>query len=599
MLTASSSRRPAADRFAGILVITAAIILTGTPCSMVIHLASAAAGHVSEFEITEELSPRSLVGTVRTNPDLADLLNSSAIRYKFRYPDTASAVLFAIDERSGDIRTSRRVDREQLCPSSSAPCYLSLDVTLLPVRYFRVIRVRIRVIDLNDNTPTFSDPRVNVEVRENAAPGTVITLPVAEDADSGEFGITRYEMTSLPDPSADYPFKLTVRRQAPSSSDGDDDVEAAVVEVFLTVTGRLDREDRSTYSLRLTAYDGGQPAPLSGTVDVTIVVADANDNSPRFDTASYETDVLENQPSGTTIIRVHAVDPDDGLNGEVSYRISGQSPMSNSGSSSSSTGGGPFAVNNKSGEIYLVGELDAEQHAGYQLTIVAADGGIGSLPAYARVAVRVIDTNDNQPTIAINPLTISGNVEVIENSAAGAFAALVSARDADSGKNGAVDCSLTAGNNRFRLEPVSADDGGSGDYKLTTTVTFDRETTDRHYVTLRCADNGRPSQSSNAEVEIHIVDENDNAPLFDGGPLYAVALSEGNYVGTVVAVMNATDLDSGANAQLTYEMETVDGTPEGAAEIDTQTGIVYATISFDYETRQEYRYVDTCEIDRK
>jgi hypothetical protein len=599
------------DRRFSVLVITlAALLLTGSPTSPVVPGASAAGGHVYEIDIVEELPPRSLIGTVRTHPDVAELLNGtggSSLRFGFRYPNSAHASLFSIDDRSGNMTTSRRIDREQLCPSSASTCHLSLDITVTPKRFFRIIRVRVNVADINDNSPTFGDTRVRVDVRENAAPGLVISLPSAEDADSGEFGVRRYEITPLPVSSVDYPFRLTVRHSSSPSSDDDggDGGGEASTEVFLTVTGRLDRETRPSYQFRLTAYDGGQPTPRTGSVDVTVVVVDANDNNPRFDVSSYEADVSENQPIGTTIVRVHASDPDDGLNGEIVYKIADQSPTKASGSGSSSssssasaTGGdadvsGPFAINSRTGEVYVSGLLDAEQHAGYQLTVVAADRGVGSLPAYARVTIRVTDANDNQPTIVVNSMTKSGRVEVVENAAAGVFIAFVSARDADSGKSGAVDCTLTAGNNRFRLEPVAGGgSSGGGEYKLMTTTTFDREVADRHYVTLRCADNGSPPLSSTAEVEIDVIDENDNAPTFDAGPMHSVAMLEGNYVGVVVVAMNTSDPDAGPNGRVTYRMQPEEGTPEGAADIDAQSGVVYATTSFDYETRREYRYVN-------
>jgi len=100
----------------------------------------------------------------------------------------------------------------------------------------------------------------------------------------------------------------------------------------------------------------------------------------------------------------------------------------------------PFAVENRTGEVYITSPLDFEQQSSYQLTVVASDLGVGSLPAYARVNVRVLDDNDNVPDILVNPLTESGRVEVTENGAVGTFAAYVAVRDADSGKNGAAEC---------------------------------------------------------------------------------------------------------------------------------------------------------------
>ena len=121
-------------RITSSLVIAFVILLTGSPTSLVVRVASAAS-HVSEFDIVEELSPRSFVGSVRTNPDVVELLNGTtgnALRFNFRYPNGATTSLFTIDDRSGEIKTSRRIDREQLCPSSTLPCYISFDVTVLP-----------------------------------------------------------------------------------------------------------------------------------------------------------------------------------------------------------------------------------------------------------------------------------------------------------------------------------------------------------------------------------------------------------------------------------------------------------------------------------
>ena len=164
-----------------------------------------------------------------------------------------------------------------------------------------------------------------------------------------------------------------------------------------------------------------------------MVVGDANDNSPQFDSSSYDVDVSESSPVGTTVLRLHADDPDDGPNGVVVYRLAsrpGQPPS-------------PLAVDNRTGEIYLAARLDFEERGRHQLTVVAGDLGIGSLPAYARVDVRVLDENDNAPDVLVNPLTDSGRVEVLENAGAGAFAAYVAVRDADSGKSGAAECRVT------------------------------------------------------------------------------------------------------------------------------------------------------------
>ena len=44
----------------------------------------------------------------------------------------------------------------------------------------------------------------------------------------------------------------------------------------------LDRESVNNYTLIITATDGGMPQPRSATANVTILINDENDNSPRF-----------------------------------------------------------------------------------------------------------------------------------------------------------------------------------------------------------------------------------------------------------------------------------------------------------------------------
>jgi hypothetical protein len=79
--------------------------------------------------------------------------------------------------------------------------------------------------------------------------------------------------------------------------------------------------------------------------------------------------------------------------------------------------------------------------------------------AFPQVTVSVTDVNDNKPSIKVNTLTDSEVAEVRENiDQAGTFVALVTARDADSGNNGKVECQLDDGvgseTSLFRLEPL-------------------------------------------------------------------------------------------------------------------------------------------------
>lgn len=54
----------------------------------------------------------------------------------------------------------------------------------------------------------------------------------------------------------------------------------------------LDRERSDEHRLRVTAYDAGQPA-RTGQLEVTVIVLDANDNSPVFEYNAYEVSIFQ------------------------------------------------------------------------------------------------------------------------------------------------------------------------------------------------------------------------------------------------------------------------------------------------------------------
>jgi len=218
------------------------------------------AGHVTELSMPEEQPTGTLVGSVRENPDVNDLMTSS-LRFNFRF-SSGPYELFMLDNRSGDIRTARRVDREQLCPSdlptpsSTASCSLELDVTVLPLEFYRILKVRIIVEDINDHAPSFPQPRVSLEIKESSPTGTRVPLPAAEDPDVDEFSVQRYELTT-----SSSVFRLAVS----DTPDG-----GGVRDVWLTLGRRLDREQQQTYSLTITAYDGGTP-PKTGSLHIQVL----------------------------------------------------------------------------------------------------------------------------------------------------------------------------------------------------------------------------------------------------------------------------------------------------------------------------------------
>jgi len=67
----------------------------------------------------------------------------------------------------------------------------------------------------------------------------------------------------------------------------------------------------------------------------------------------------------------------------------------------------------------------------------------------------------------------------------------------------------------------------------------------QHYImTVQAQDSGKPMLSSTVTVYINVIDENDNAPVFETNS-YNLDVYENATVNTIVATVMATDRDSG------------------------------------------------------
>jgi len=518
----------------------------------------------------EEQPVGTVVGNVVDDAKLAEHYDVETLRrltYRFlkRRPDS----VFAVNSATGVIRASGRVDREELCtPKDMAEgesCDVQLDVVVQPLAFFRIIRVTVTVTDVNDHAPTFTDTEQAIGVPESAAVGSTLLVPEASDLDGAEFGVQSYNLVT--DANC---FTLT----ASERRDGSDDKFTA----RLVLAKPLDRELQDRYRLQIVAVDGGVP-PKSGTLDVNVVVEDVNDNSPVFDHDSYEASLPEDVEVGTTFLRVHAADYDDGLNGDVLYSLTGVRRL-------------PFDVDNVTGDMYVKGALDHEARGVYRLIVNARDrGSPPTRPSSVSLTVHVVDLNDNPPTISIDTLSSTpGVAEIAEGSAVGSFVAHLSVFDEDSGSNGRFTCELREEDTdglqrpRFALNPMIG--GSDGEFQITTSVALDHEQQALHELTVICSDYGTPSMTSMMRVVVNVTDINDNDPQFVQST-YSDELIENNYVGAEVLMVRATDRDDGLNGQLTYS---VDGDAAAWFDVEPTTGVVKAGVKFDRELNSSMRF---------
>jgi len=179
------------------------------------------------YSIEEELSVGHMIADIVADARLAalyppEVVDGGELRFALL---TQPAMPVVVDESSGRLITSGRVDREAICPASGmtspAVCRVRLDVAVHPVQYFRIVKVAVVVEDINDNSPVFRPAAIVRDVSEAAAAGSGFVIPTAHDADTPKFGVARYQLTEVDGrpPAADGPFGLSISRKLDGSTE--------------------------------------------------------------------------------------------------------------------------------------------------------------------------------------------------------------------------------------------------------------------------------------------------------------------------------------------------------------------------------------------
>ncbi|EZA48524.1 Cadherin-related tumor suppressor [Ooceraea biroi] len=392
-------------------------------------------------------------------------------------------------------------------------------------------------------SPEFISP-TKISTIENAPSNTVVMAIKAVDRDEGRNGYVEYSLENDSNP----PFIL------------------GPVDGLLRVSGPLDREQRSNYTLKVTAKDRGEP-PRSSVTTVTVTVLDENDNSPVFDPRQYSATVAENASIGASVLQVSAMDRDEGANGRVRYSIT------------AGDGNRDFTISEDGGVIRVAKNLNFERKSRYHLTIRGEDcaAEVGEAPRIdtAQVTITVLDINDNAPVFLDSPYL----AHVIENMVPpGGFVVQVKAYDADTPPyNDQVRYFLKEGDtDLFRIN------ASTGDISLLRPL--DRELVPEYTLTLVAMDTGSPPLTGSGIVKIVVLDVNDHSPEFARQD-YKATVVENMPAGTWVTRLHATDKDEGLNAKISYNLL---GDKAERFSADPNTGEIFTTVPLDREQTAVY-----------
>lgn len=155
---------------------------------------------------------------------------------------------------------------------------------------------------------------------------------------------------------------------------------------------------------------------------------------------------------------------------------------------------------------------------------------------------------------------------------------VVKAVDRDEGKNGYIEYVLEGETNMpFTLGPV--------DGLLRVSGKLDRESQISYMLNVTARDRGEPPKSTRSQVYVKILDENDNAPIFDPKQ-YTASVAENASIGAMVLQVSATDIDDGANGRVRFSI--VGGDDNRDFMISEDSGIVRVSKNLNYERKARY-----------
>ncbi|XP_053319424.1 protocadherin gamma-C5-like isoform X23 [Spea bombifrons] len=500
------------------------------------------------YSILEESDPGTIVGNIAQDLGL-NLADISKRRLHLGSEDSRRH--FAVNQESGALTVRERIDRENLCGSSSS-CLLHTE--LVAENPLELFRFQVEVLDINDNSPFFSTSNRMINITEIfASPGNRFPLGTAQDLDVGSNGISQYKINPSP-----Y-FSLSVK----SRKDG-----TLIPELVLEKA--LDREEKGKHNLILIALDGAEP-PRSGSTQITVLVLDINDNAPIFDQSTYKIKLLENVPLQTAIITLNATDLDEGTNGEVEYYFDDYT---------SDIAKDIFDLNAETGDICIKGNIDFEESHFYELSVRAKDRGVPALEGHCLIQIEVEDVNDNPPEIIITSMSYN----IPENTALGTAVVNFSIIDRDSGKNGQVKIEILK-KLPFIVKPFE------NHYSLVINGLLDRESISEYNIQVTATDLGAPPLSTLKMITLSVSDINDNTPVFSQS-YYNAFIKENNDPGRLLCTVSAFDPDEGINSELIYSV--VESDIEGSSVssfiyINPNNGNIYSQRSFDYEHIQMFK----------
>ena len=214
------------------------------------------------------------------------------------------------------------------------------------------------------------------------------------------------------------------------------------------------------------------------------------------------------------------------------------------------------------------------------LRVIATDGGSPARETEKLIEVTVDDINETPPKFETSHVAFS----LRENTAPGTEIGKVEATDSDSGENGRVLYYIVRGN------PLGTFGVNMKTGAVIVAKPVDYEEWSAYSVLIQAVDNSIVNPlSSVIKVNITVIDEDDNLPVFDEDPV-VVSIRENIPIGVDIYQISATDADSGKRGEIRYTIES-ESPNGGHLSIDERTGMLSIAKLIDYENTNKVSMV--------
>uniref|UniRef100_O35902 Desmoglein-3 n=1 Tax=Mus musculus TaxID=10090 RepID=DSG3_MOUSE len=181
--------------------------------------------------------------------------------------------IFVVDPNNGDINITAIVDREET-PSFLITCRA---LNALGQDVERPLILTVKILDVNDNPPIFSQTIFKGEIEENSASNSLVMILNATDADEPNHMNSKIAFKIVSQEPAGMSMFLISRNTGE----------------VRTLTSSLDREQISSYHLVVSGADNDGTG-LSTQCECSIKIKDVNDNFPVLRESQYSARIEEN-----------------------------------------------------------------------------------------------------------------------------------------------------------------------------------------------------------------------------------------------------------------------------------------------------------------